>query len=167
MSTLTWSAVLVLVSLVWSGVSSGAAEARPQDAQANAEWWVSSMQAAREPARSQRSGRSARQAGPESRSLSADEGSRGNRGVGPRPGAWCGWWMRTQRGGGPEYNLAWNWTKYGSPGSPQVGAVVVWRHHVGMITGQAANGQWIVKSGNDGGRVRERPRSIAGAVIRV
>jgi hypothetical protein len=29
------------------------------------------------------------------------------------------------------------------------------------------SGQWIVKSGNDGGRVRERPRSVAGAVFRV
>jgi hypothetical protein len=42
----------------------------------------------------------------------------------------------------------------------------VWSHHVGVITGRAANGQWIVKSGNDGGRVRERPRSVAGAVFR-
>ena len=75
--------------------------------------------------------------------------------------------MRTQRGGGPEYNLAWNWTKYGSPGSAQVGAVVVWAHHVGEIVGQASNGQWIVRSGNDGGQVRTRARSIAGAVVRV
>jgi len=38
-------------------------------------------------------------------------------------------------------------------------------YHVGMITGRTANGQWIVKSGNDGGGVaRERPRSIAGAI---
>jgi hypothetical protein len=48
-----------------------------------------------------------------------------------------------------------------------VGAVVVWSHHVGMITGRSASGQWIVKSGNDGGQVRERPRSVAGAVFRV
>ena len=46
-------------------------------------------------------------------------------------------------------------------------AVVVWPHHVGMITGRTASGQWIVKSGNDGGRVRERPRSVKGAVFRV
>ena len=88
--------------------------------------------------------------------------------VGGRPGAWCGWWMRTQKGGGPDLNLAWNWSRWGSHASgPQVGAVVVWRHHVGEITGRASNGQWIVKSGNDGGRVRERPRSVAGAVFRV
>ncbi len=91
----------------------------------------------------------------------------GGSGLGPRPGKWCGWWMRTQLGGGPAYNLAWNWSRYGSATSPQVGAVVVWRHHVGIITGQASNGQWIVKSGNDGGRVRERARSVSGAVFRI
>jgi hypothetical protein len=87
--------------------------------------------------------------------------------VGPRPGAWCGWWMRTQRGGGPEYNLAWNWSRRGQATEPKVGAVVVWRHHVGEITGRAKNGQWIVRSGNDGGRVRERARSVSGAVFRM
>ncbi len=88
-------------------------------------------------------------------------------GVGPRPGKWCGWWMRTQKGGGPAYNVAWNWRNYGSPSGPQVGAVVVWRHHVGMIVGRASNGQWIVKSGNDGGKVRTRARSVSGAVFRI
>jgi hypothetical protein len=87
--------------------------------------------------------------------------------VGPRPARWCGWWMRTQKGGGSELNLARNWKSWGRPSGPQVGAVVVWSHHVGMITGRTAGGQWIVKSGNDGGRVRERPRSVAGAVFRV
>lgn len=90
-----------------------------------------------------------------------------SRGVGGRPRKWCGWWMRTQLGGGPEYNRAAHWRNYGRPSSAQVGAVVVWPHHVGIITGRSANGLWIVKSGNDGGRVRERPRSVAGAVFRV
>ncbi len=89
------------------------------------------------------------------------------KGVGARPSRWCGWWMRTQKGGGPELNLARNWAHWGRPSGPQVGAVVVWSHHVGMITGRSAGGEWIVKSGNDGGRVRERPRSVAGAVFRV
>jgi hypothetical protein len=93
--------------------------------------------------------------------------ARASAGVGPRPARWCGWWMRTQLGGGPELNLARNWASWGRPSGPQVGAVVVWSHHVGMITGRSASGQWIVKSGNDGGRVRERPRSVAGAVFRV
>ncbi|MGA9540906.1 MAG: hypothetical protein WBQ77_07640, partial [Methyloceanibacter sp.] len=79
----------------------------------------------------------------------------------------CGWYMRTQLGGGPEYNLARNWAKRGRPlNGPRVGAVVVWPHHVGMITGRTKEGHWIVRSGNDGGRVRERPRSVAGAVFR-
>ncbi|BAQ16548.1 hypothetical protein [Methyloceanibacter caenitepidi] len=87
--------------------------------------------------------------------------------VGPRPARWCGWYMRTQFGGGPEYNLARNWAKRGRPlNGPRVGAVVVWSHHVGLITGKTDDGQWIVRSGNDGGRVRERPRSVAGAVFR-
>jgi hypothetical protein len=75
--------------------------------------------------------------------------------------------MRTQLGGGPEYNLAANWRHYGRASGPQVGAVVVWPHHVGMITGRASNGLWIVKSGNDGNAVRERARSVSGAVFRM
>jgi hypothetical protein len=101
----------------------------------------------------------------ETTAYSAGSYSSGYHSAGPRPGRWCGWWMRTQRGGGPELNLARNWARWGSnAGGPQVGAVVVWRGHVGEITGRAANGQWIVRSGNDGGRVRERARSVAGAI---
>lgn len=88
-------------------------------------------------------------------------------GLGPRPGAWCGWYMRSRHGGGPEFNLAANWRRWGSPGSPQIGAIVVWDHHVGEIVGKADNGQWIVLSGNDGGAVRRRARSISGASVRV
>lgn len=81
-----------------------------------------------------------------------------------RPAKWCGWFMRTIFGGGPEYNLARNWSKRGSnAGGPRVGAVVVWPHHVGLITGKT-NGGWVVKSGNDGGRVRERVRSVSNAI---
>jgi hypothetical protein len=85
---------------------------------------------------------------------------------GGRPGAWCGWYMRSQVGSdpGPSYNLARSWAGYGSnAGGPRVGAIVVWRHHVGKIVGQE-NGQWIVQSGNDGHAVRTRPRSLAGAI---
>jgi hypothetical protein len=101
------------------------------------------------------------------RGIDLGTGGGGRYAAGPRPGRWCGWWMRTQLGGGPQFNVAWNWRNYGSPTSAQVGAVVVWRGHVGIITGQASNGQWIVKSGNDGGRVRERARSVAGAIFRI
>jgi hypothetical protein len=85
---------------------------------------------------------------------------------GGRPRAWCGWYMRHQVGGdpGPNYNLARSWARYGSNvGGPTIGAIVVWRHHVGKIVGQE-NGQWIVQSGNDGRAVRTRPRSLAGAI---
>lgn len=76
--------------------------------------------------------------------------------------------MRTRHGGGPEYNLARNWRNRGTPISgPQVGAIVVWNHHVGEIVGQADNGKWIVLSGNDSGRVRERARSVSGASFRM
>lgn len=84
-------------------------------------------------------------------------------GADSRPRAWCGWQMRQWLGGGPELNLARNWARVGHPSGPQIGAVVVWPHHVGLITGHVGN-QWIVKSGNDGHRVRERPRSLAGAI---
>lgn len=102
------------------------------------------------------------------RKASSRRTSSGRSAIGGRPSRWCGWWMRTQKGGGPEYNLAANWRRWGRHSSgPQVGAVVVWPHHVGMITGRTASGQWVVKSGNDGGRVRERARSVSGAVFRV
>lgn len=81
-----------------------------------------------------------------------------------RPARWCGWQMRLWFGGGPELNLARNWARVGRPSAPHVGAIIVWPHHVGFISGQAADGSWIIKSGNDGGRVRERVRSIAGAI---
>ena len=83
-----------------------------------------------------------------------------------RPSAWCGWYMRSQVGSDPgsSFNLARSWARYGSDaGGPSVGAIVVWRHHVGKIVGQE-NGQWIVQSGNDGHAVRTRPRSLSGAI---
>ncbi|WP_244534616.1 hypothetical protein [Hyphomicrobium sp. CS1GBMeth3] len=100
-------------------------------------------------------------------SYSSASYSGGRHSAGARPRAWCGWWMRTQRGGGAHLNVAWNWSKWGRSSGPQVGAVVVWRHHVGEIVGRAPNGQWLVRSGNDGGAVRTRARSVAGAVFRV
>lgn len=88
-----------------------------------------------------------------------------------RPRAWCGWWMRRHLGvATPAANLARWWARYGRPAhGPHVGAIVVWARgrrsgHVGIITGRTADGRWIVKSGNDGHRVRERPRSVAGAI---
>jgi hypothetical protein len=135
------------------------AEARPYDPTQSQGWQQTEA--------AQPSNRGVRQRARQNSYAQQVEGAPRRSGVGPRPGKWCGWWMRTQKGGGPEFNVAWNWRKYGSPSGPQVGAVVVWRHHVGMIVGRSANGQWLVKSGNDGGAVRTRARSVAGAVFRI
>lgn len=85
--------------------------------------------------------------------------------AGGRPAAWCGWWLGNHLGlGDRKLWLARNWASVGSnAGQPGVGVVVVWRHHVGIITGRSESG-WVVKSGNDGHAVRERVRSIAGAI---
>jgi hypothetical protein len=84
---------------------------------------------------------------------------------GARPAAWCGWEMRHLVSGdpGPAYNLARNWARWGRSGPAGVGAVVVWSHHVGKIVGQEG-GMWVIESGNDGHRLRTRPRSIGGAI---
>ena len=80
---------------------------------------------------------------------------------------WCGAEMADEIGihgqAGRELWLARNWAQVGAPTSAHVGAVVVWPHHVGRIVGQD-NGQWVVRSGNDGGGVRSRIRSLAGAI---
>ncbi|CEG08001.1 hypothetical protein BN961_01409 [Afipia felis] len=83
-----------------------------------------------------------------------------------RPRAWCGWWLARQKGiRDARLNLARNWAHlYGSPSRPQPGAVVVWPHHVGELVSHVSGNVWIVRSGNDGNAVRERPRSIAGAI---
>jgi CHAP domain len=92
---------------------------------------------------------------------------------GKRPAAWCGWQARQEvaQDPGPKFNRALAWKNYGvSAGGPCVGCVVVWkrgnggRGHVGIITGKAEDDQWIVRSGNDGHELRERPRSVKGAV---
>ncbi len=97
---------------------------------------------------------------------SRSEGFHQARASGARPRAWCGWYARSLVGNDPgaTYNLARNWARWGRPASSGPGVMVVWAHHVGMITGRDSNGNWIIKSGNDGHTVRERPRSIAGAI---
>ena len=86
--------------------------------------------------------------------------------------AWCGAFMRlVMRGAGypdlPSGNVASAWTHYGRPGLPQPGALVVWPHHVGLITAVYGDVRATVISGNDGRRVRERELSIAHAVVRL
>ena len=153
------------------------ARGRSQEAR---NFWENSEEAAERPARRSRQSRAvasfddnsnerpARHSR-RSRDSSGDESSHSESvaGVGPRPGAWCGWYMRTRHGGSADYNLAWNWSRRGSALSgPQVGAIVVWSHHVGEITGQTSDGKWIVLSGNDSGQVKERARSVSGAIFR-
>lgn len=151
--------------LVAVGMTTSAEARRYEGTGASSDYSQSAGRSHRAYHRSARSGRKYRHRQHSRRSYSSRRVA--SHSAGGRPRKWCGWYMRTRRGGGPEYNLAWNWRKYGSPSGPQVGAVVVWRHHVGEITGRAADGRWIVRSGNDGGRVRERPRSVAGAIFRV
>ena len=86
--------------------------------------------------------------------------------------AWCGAFMRlVMHAAGypdlPSGNLAAAWARYGRPSAPQPGAVVVWPHHVGLITAVRSDGLATVISGNDGRRVRERVRSIARTVVRM
>lgn len=79
-----------------------------------------------------------------------------------KPGKWCGWYMRKLKNEPHlKYNLARNWATWGSPTSPRVGAVVVWRHHVGVIAGRNQKGQWLILSGNDGGKVKTRPWNLS------
>jgi len=89
-------------------------------------------------------------------------------GIGPRPRAWCGWFMQkdtgvTSRGTGLNLNMARNWARVGAATSAQIGAIVVWRHHVGRIVG-GSPGAWVVRSGNDSRAVRERVRSVSNAI---
>lgn len=170
---MTYRFAASLMALIITCFITTTADAAPRSRSAPVEQSFWSFFSTPEPVVAERRKRSSRAAQRNDRSERASrrastyETPRSSAGVGPRPAKWCGWYMRTQLGGGPEFNLAANWRRYGSPGSPQVGAVVVWPHHVGMITGQTASGQWIVKSGNYSNRVHEGPRSIAGATIRV
>jgi hypothetical protein len=85
-------------------------------------------------------------------------------------GRWCGKYARTSlvsQDPGTKYNLACNWKEWGHATTPHEGAMVVWcsggHHHVGKITGPCNGSNCMVTSGNDGGRVRSRVRSIADA----
>lgn len=80
------------------------------------------------------------------------------------PSRWCGCWLGLHVG--MTDKALWraiNWARVGRPAKAQPGAIVVWRNHVGKVT--AVDGNRIkVLSGNDGKRVRERWRTMAGVV---
>ena len=81
------------------------------------------------------------------------------------PSRWCGCYL-AHHFGMPHRKDLWrarNWAKIGRPTRPKVGAIVVWPHHVGVIVGKTTKG-WIVRSGNDGNRVRVRVRAIHNAI---
>ena len=82
-----------------------------------------------------------------------------------RPRSWCGWYMRQRKGiADRSYNLARNWTRWGSPSRPRAGVIVVWRSHVGEIVNYEGGCTATVHSGNDGGAVRTRERNICNAI---
>ncbi len=76
---------------------------------------------------------------------------------------WCGlFMMKIKHRSDPRLARAIEWAKEGvDAGGPGEGVIVVWRHHVGEIVGRDSNGDWLVHSGNDGGRVRTRAMSLA------
>ena len=80
---------------------------------------------------------------------------------------WCGAYMADKLGyhgaAGRDLWVARNWAGVGHATSPHIGAIVVWRHHVGQIVGQE-NGEWVINSGNDGHAVRSRARSLVGVI---
>jgi len=89
-------------------------------------------------------------------------------------GKWCGHYARhnlVSSDPGSNYNLACNWRNWGQATSAQVGAMVVWcsgrHHHVGKIVGACNGNMCLVMSGNDGGAIRTRMRSVTGAVFRI
>ena len=89
-------------------------------------------------------------------------------------GKWCGNYARhnlVSSDPGSKYNLACNWRDWGRATSAQVGAMVIWcsRHHshVSKIVGACNGNMCLVMSGNDGGAVRTRVRSVAGAIFRI
>lgn len=80
------------------------------------------------------------------------------------PYAWCGFWLGRHLGIlKRDLWLARNWAKVGSPAGKEVGSIVVWKHHVGIIT-DVSGARIRVLSGNDGKAVRNRWRNV-GAVI--
>jgi uncharacterized protein (TIGR02594 family) len=81
-----------------------------------------------------------------------------------RRSLWCARFMNMvlERTGhhGTGSDMASSFAGYGHRISgPQVGAIAVMGHHVGIITGVDASGNPIMISGNNGNRVREAPIS--------
>lgn len=93
--------------------------------------------------------------------------------VASRPGdcygiQWCGCFMRHYFGiADRALNLAANWAGVGTRTSAHPGAIVVWRHHVGVLQSEPdAHGRALVLSGNNGSgnRATIRPARITNAI---
>lgn len=98
----------------------------------------------------------------------------GSRSISGRPAdcrgiPWCGCWLRHHLGiNDRRLDSAIAWASVGERADgPAAGVVVVWRHHVGLITENLGGGMIRLLSGNDNGAVRERPistRALGGVV---
>ncbi len=76
--------------------------------------------------------------------------------------AWCGCFLRHYFGlADRALNSAFEWTHVGHQTTAHNGAIVVWRHHVGILRSEPVDGRALVLSGNDGHRVRLRAVSLS------
>lgn len=84
----------------------------------------------------------------------------------PRPRAWCGWALRQWlHVADKRFNRAIAWAHFGTRADgPAAGVIAVWRHHVGLVVSVPGPGRIVLKSGNDGHRVRIRERSSKGVI---
>lgn len=90
------------------------------------------------------------------------------------PQDWCGCWLATyldikDQKLWRELWVARNWMTYGKPADgPAPGVIAVYARgtggHVGIVTAVRRPGFVVLKSGNDGGMVRERERSTEGVI---
>jgi hypothetical protein len=79
--------------------------------------------------------------------------------------AWCGCFLRHYFGlADRALNSAFEWTHVGHQTTAHNGAIVVWRHHVGILRSDPIDGRALVLSGNDGHKVRLRAVSLHGAI---
>jgi hypothetical protein len=83
---------------------------------------------------------------------------------------WCGHYLgmiAKELGLAPPagFALAANWRHFGrAAGGPAPGVVVVWNHHVGVVTQVLGGGRIVVRSGNHGRRVADGIYSTRGVI---
>lgn len=75
---------------------------------------------------------------------------------------WCAHFLNTLTG--HRGDAAISYASWGRPSPVVPGAVIVYAHHVAVVTQVLGSGRVVAISGNDGHRVRERPRSLRGVV---